>query len=52
MRDLELGRHAPQARPGAARGSRGYAEQAAKLDAELTTAIAELNEALRRHPHA
>jgi HD-GYP domain-containing protein (c-di-GMP phosphodiesterase class II) len=46
MRDLELGATRRKLDWAVRRGQQGYAEQAAKLDAELAAAIAELNEAL------
>ena len=46
MRDLELGVTRRKLDWAVRRGPEGYAEQAAKLDAELAAAIAELNEAL------
>jgi HD-GYP domain-containing protein (c-di-GMP phosphodiesterase class II) len=46
MRDLELGATRRKLDWAVQRGQAGYAEQAAKLDAELATAIAELNDAL------
>jgi HD-GYP domain-containing protein (c-di-GMP phosphodiesterase class II) len=46
MRDLELGATRRKLDWAVQRGPQGYAERAARLDAELTAAIAELNEAL------
>ena len=46
MRDLELGATRRKLDWVVRRGQHGYAEQAARLDAELAAAIAELNEAL------
>jgi HD-GYP domain-containing protein (c-di-GMP phosphodiesterase class II) len=46
MRDLELGVTRRKLDWAVRRGQDGYAEQAARLDAELAAAIAELNEAL------
>ena len=46
MRDLELGVTRRKLDWAVGRGQHGYAEQAARLDAELAAAIAELNEAL------
>jgi HD-GYP domain-containing protein (c-di-GMP phosphodiesterase class II) len=46
MRDLELGATRRKLDWAVRRGQQGYAEQAAKLDADLAAAIAELNEAL------
>jgi HD-GYP domain-containing protein (c-di-GMP phosphodiesterase class II) len=46
MRELELSATRRKLDWAVQRGQAGYAEQAAKLDAELATAIAELNDAL------
>jgi HD-GYP domain-containing protein (c-di-GMP phosphodiesterase class II) len=46
MRDLELGATRRKLDWAVRRGQQGYAEQAAKLDADLAAAVAELNEAL------
>jgi len=46
MRDLELGTTRRKLDWALRRGQQGYAEQAAKLDADLAAALAELNEAL------
>jgi len=46
MRDLELGATRRKLDWAVRRGGQGYAEQAARLDAQLAAAIAELNEAL------
>ena len=46
MRDLEIGVTRRKLDWAVQRGRQGYAEQAAKLEAELAAAVAELNEAL------
>jgi HD-GYP domain-containing protein (c-di-GMP phosphodiesterase class II) len=46
MRDLELGATRRKLDWAIRRGQQGYSEQAARLDADLTAAIAELNDAL------
>ncbi len=52
MRDLELGATQPQARLDRAAWRRGLRRpQATRMDAELNAALAELNDALDRHPH-